>query len=66
MTKFDDLRRRAVTAAAGAAVLGWAEVVGITHGHHWLAFVFIGMQAVLIVMALVLLSRMKKAKAEER
>jgi hypothetical protein len=66
MTKFEDLRRKAVTSAAGAAVLGGAEVVGITQGHHALAFVFLGMQVVLIVMAIVLLARMKSAGSDSR
>ena len=60
------LQRGVVIAAGGAAVLGGAEVVGITHGHRWLAFVFIGLQVVLIVEALLLLARLKKVKAEER
>jgi hypothetical protein len=53
-----------VIAAAGAAVLGGAEAAGLTHGHRWLAFVFIGLQLVLIAEALLLLARMKKLKAE--
>jgi hypothetical protein len=53
-----------VIAAAGAAVLGGAEAAGLTHGHRWLAFVFIGLQLVLIGEALLLLARMKKLKAE--
>jgi hypothetical protein len=36
----------------------------LTHGHRWLAFVFIGLQLVLIGEALLLLARMKKLKAE--
>jgi hypothetical protein len=53
-----------VIAAAGAAVLGGAEAAGLTHGHRWLAFVFIGLQLMLIGEALLLLARMKKVKAE--
>ena len=66
MSRVERLRRGAVTAAAGAAVLGGAVAVGMTHGHRWLAFVFIGMQVVLLVEALLLLARMKKVKSEGR
>jgi hypothetical protein len=53
-----------VVTAAGAAVLGAAPAVSMTHGHRWLGFIFIGIQVVLIVQALALLARMKKAKSE--
>ncbi len=52
--------------AAGAAVLGAAPTISITHGHRWIAFVFIGIQVVLIVRAVMLLAEMKKAKAAEQ
>jgi hypothetical protein len=45
-------------------VLGAAPAVSMTHGHRWLGFIFIGIQVVLIVQALALLARMKKAKSE--
>jgi uncharacterized membrane protein len=66
MSRVERLRRGVVVAAAGAAALGGVEVVGITHGHRWLAFVFIGLQVLLIVEALLLLARLKKVKADER
>jgi uncharacterized membrane protein len=55
-----------VIAAAGAAVLAAGPAVSMTHGHRWLGFVFIGMHVVLLVMALVLLSRMKNAGSDSR
>jgi len=64
MSRVERIRRGVVIAAAGAAVLGGAEAIGLTHGHRWLAFVFIGIQVVLIGEALLLLVRMKKVKAE--
>lgn len=64
MNRVERLRRSAVISAAGAAVLGGAEVIGVTHGHRWLAFVLLGIQVVLIVEALLLLARLKKVKAE--
>jgi hypothetical protein len=66
MSRVERLRRGVVIAAGGAAALGGVEVVGITHGHRWLAFVLIGLQVVLVVEALLLLARWKKLKAEER
>ena len=65
MSRVERLQRSAVICAAGAAILGGVEVVGATHGHRWLALVFIGLQVVLIVEALLLLARKKKVKAEE-
>jgi len=65
-SKVADLRRKAVTSAAGAAVLGGFEVISVTHGHRWLAFGFLGLQVVLIVMAIVLLARMKSAGSDSR
>jgi len=55
-----------VIAAGGAAALGGAAAIGMTHGHRWLAFALIGLQVVLVVEALLLLARGKKLKAEER
>lgn len=66
MTRVERIRRSMVIAGGGAAALGGAEAIGITHGHRWLAFVFIGVQVVLIVEALLLLARWKKVKAAER
>ena len=64
MSRVERLRRGAVISAAGAAVLAAGPAVSLTHGHRWLAFVFIGLQVVLIVEALLLLARLKKVKAE--
>jgi hypothetical protein len=63
MSRVERLRWSAVIAAGGAAALGGAEAMGLTHGHRWLAFVLLGLQVVLIVEALLLLARMKKVKA---
>jgi hypothetical protein len=63
-SKVEDLRRRAVTTAAGAAVLGAAPAVSMTHGHRWLGFVFIGLQVLMIVQALRFLNQMKRLKSE--
>jgi len=65
MSRVERLRRAAVISAAGAAVLGAGPALLLTHGHRGLAFVFISMQVVLVVEALLLLSRLKKVKAEE-
>jgi hypothetical protein len=64
MSRVERLRRGAVISAAGAAVLAAGPALWLTHGHRWLAFVFIGLQVVLLVEALLLLARMKKLKAE--
>ena len=44
-------RRKAVIAAAFCAILGGFVPLGL-HGHRWIAFVAIGAQAVLLILAL--------------
>jgi hypothetical protein len=66
MSRVERLRRGVVIVAGGAAALGGAAAIGMTHGHRWLAFALIGLQVVLVVEALLLLARGKKLKAEER
>jgi len=61
-----ELRRRAVITAAGAAVLGAAPALFMTHGHRWIAFVVIGIQIVLLVAAMRLLTESKRQRAAER
>jgi len=57
------LRKKAVVTAAGAAVLGAAPTLAMTHGHRWLGLLAIGIQVVLIAVATRYLVEMKKAKA---
>jgi hypothetical protein len=66
MSRVERLRRGIAIAAGGAAALGGAEAVGLTHGHRWLAWLIIGLQVMLIVEALLLLVRLKKVRAEQR
>jgi hypothetical protein len=47
----NDLRRKAVIAAAMCAILGGFVPLGL-HAHRWIAFACIGAQAVLLVMAI--------------
>jgi hypothetical protein len=64
MSRVERLRRGAVVAGAGAALLGAAEAMGMTHGHRWLALGFVALQMMLIVEAVLLLVRLKRVKAE--
>lgn len=58
--KADALRRKAVITAAGCAMLG--GVIPLTmRGHHWIAFVGIGLQVVLLVLALHFFAQSRKA-----
>jgi len=59
------LRKRAVTTAAGAAALGAAPMLAMTHGHRGFAFLLMGLQVVLIVAAMRFMVEMKRAKARE-
>lgn len=61
-----ELRRRAVVTAAGAAVLGAAPALFITHGHRWIGFLVIGIQVVLLVAAMRFLTESKRLRAAER
>lgn len=57
------MRKKAVVTAAGAAALGAAPMLAMTHGHRWLGLLAIGIQVVLIVAAMRYVMEMKKAKA---
>jgi hypothetical protein len=63
MTKVEDLRRKTVIYAAGAAVLAAVPALSMTHGHRVLGFVFIGIQVVLLVLALRFLAQMRRLKS---
>jgi len=63
--KAGELQRKAVVTAAGAAALGAAPALSMAHGHHWLGFSFIGLQLVLIVMAMNFVVQMKRVKARD-
>lgn len=58
-----ELQKKAVLAAAGAAVLGVAPMLAMMHGHRWLGLGFIGVQVVLLVMAFRFLVAMQRARA---
>lgn len=60
--KAGQYQRKAVVTAAGAAMLGAAPALAMTHGHRWLGFVFIAVQVVLLVAAMRFFVEMKKAK----
>jgi hypothetical protein len=47
--KVEELRRKTVITAAGAAVLAAGPALSMTHGHRWLGVIFIAIQSVLIV-----------------
>jgi hypothetical protein len=66
MSKVEDLRRKAVVFAAGAAVLAAGPALSMTHGHRILGFVFIGIQVLLLVMAVRFLAEMKRLRSEEK
>ncbi|MGB9028689.1 MAG: hypothetical protein WCC27_01110 [Acidobacteriaceae bacterium] len=65
-SKVEELRRRAVVTAALVAILSAGPALSMTHGHRLVGFVCIGAQVVLLVIAISLLVRLKKAKAEEQ
>jgi CHASE2 domain-containing sensor protein len=57
-----EYQKKAVVTAAGAACLGMAPMLAMTHGHRWLGFVFIAVQVVLLVAAMRFFVEMKKAR----
>ncbi len=61
MRKISGLRRRAVLMAAMAAVLGGVPAIGLAHGHHWLSFTCIGLQVILLTLAISYLVRARRA-----
>ncbi len=62
MRKLSGLRRRAVVTAAMSAVLGLFPAMVHIHLPQWLVFVFIGLQVVLLSLAISFLVRSKHAK----
>ncbi|MGA8530587.1 MAG: hypothetical protein WB622_12795 [Acidobacteriaceae bacterium] len=61
MRKLSGLRRRAVVLAAMAAVLGLFPVMVHVHLPHWFVFVCIGLQVILLSLAISFLVRSKHA-----
>lgn len=59
------LRRAATVCAAMVAVLAVFPALTMSH-HHWLGFMFIGLQVVLLVVALSLLAKARKLAAERQ
>jgi uncharacterized membrane protein len=59
------LRRAGAVCAAMVAVLAVFPALTMSH-HHWLGFMFIGLQVVLLVGALSLLAKAKKLAAERQ
>jgi hypothetical protein len=59
------LRRAGTVCAATVAVLAVFPALMMSR-HHWLGFVFIGVQIVLLVVALTLLAKAKKLAADDR
>ncbi len=62
--KVNDLRRKTVISAAGAAVLAAGPALSMTHGHRVLGLVIIGIQVVLLVVAVRFFAEMKKASGD--
>jgi hypothetical protein len=60
-----ELRKRAVVTAAGAAAMGAAPMLAMTHGHRWLGYEFMAVQVVLIGAAIRFVVQMRRAKAGE-
>ncbi|HEX4036548.1 MAG TPA: hypothetical protein VHX37_00705 [Acidobacteriaceae bacterium] len=57
------MQKKAVVSAAGAVVLGMAPLLAMKDGHRWVGLVFIGVQVVLLVVAIRYLVAMKQARA---
>lgn len=60
------LRRLSAAKAAMCAALAAILAVTITHNHQVVGFIWIGMQAVLLVISLTLLARSKRLAAEKQ
>jgi hypothetical protein len=58
-----EFQKKTVFSAAGAAVLGVAPMLAMAHGHRWLGFGLIGVQVVLVVMAIRFLFAMQRARS---
>jgi len=61
MARVVGLRRRAVVTAAMAAVLGVVPTLSGVHAYHWVVFVCIGLQIILITLALSFFKRSRRA-----
>jgi hypothetical protein len=59
------LRRQGAAAAASCASLSAVSVVAFRHGPGWIGFVCLGVQVVLLVVAMSLLARSKRLTAEK-
>jgi hypothetical protein len=64
-TKADELRGKSVAASASCAVLAVVPAVTMTHGLVWVGCVSIGVQVVLLVVAIRYLTESRKARAIE-
>lgn len=58
----EEYRKRAVITAALAAILGVIPTLPAARAHHWIVFVCIAVQVLLITVAIAMLTRMRKAK----
>lgn len=58
-----ELQKKAVLFAAGAAVLGLAPMLSITHGHRWLGVALIGVQILLLIVAIRFFVEMQRARS---
>ncbi|HEX4310948.1 MAG TPA: hypothetical protein VHZ25_13030 [Acidobacteriaceae bacterium] len=66
VNEIERLRRSGATTAAMVAVLAVFPTVTMTHHHLWLGFVGIGMQVVLLAIAMSQLAKAKKLAAEQK
>ena len=66
MSEAGRLRRAGVACAAMVAVLAIVPALMMEHGHRWVGFAGIGLQVVLLVIALTLLAKAKKVAADQR
>jgi hypothetical protein len=60
------LRRQGAAAAASCASLSAVSVVAFRHGPNWMGFVCLGVQVVLLVLAMSLLAKSKGLSAAEK
>jgi hypothetical protein len=60
-TKFNDDRRKAVVCGSSCAALAAIPALTFSHGHPAVGFVSLGVQAVLLVLAIRFIARAKSA-----
>jgi hypothetical protein len=63
-SRTDQLRRKAVITAAFCAILG-GFLPMVTQGHRWLAFVIIGLQLTLLVMAMNFIVQLRRLSVKK-